>query len=205
MAVTIEPKRSAHLRTLPFCHVSAADVPLARPAAWLRGAAAAGWPLPLALAHDLGLLLTQPADHLTIAKPSHLPFDEDTAAYLAFLQRVVAHPLVRQLPSWRPPMSDAVTGVILARLVEGVALPDAYRVPPGPEGVWLLRLLGERLEPCSAVPPATVRVLPIDPTPARPRVRLDQLDPDQGAWFGQWQVWFKKPAGDCSSFTLPAG
>ena len=133
------------------------DVPTARPTAWLRGAAAAGWPLPLALAHDLGLLLTQPADRLTIAKPGHLPFDEDTAAYLAFLQRVAGHPLVRQLPSWRPPMSDAVVGVILARLVEGVTLPDAYRVPPGPDGVRLLRLLGERQE--------AQRRLPDTPTP----------------------------------------
>ena len=122
--IILGPLRT-QLRTLPLCHVAARRRAPRRPAAWLAAPAAAGWPLPLALAHDLGLLLTQPADRLTIAKPSHLPFDEDTAAYLAFLQRVAAHPLVRQLPSWRPPLSDAVTGVILARLIEGVALPDA--------------------------------------------------------------------------------
>src|SRR5579859_6230998 len=124
----------SHLRTLPFCHVAAPDFPRARIANWFQGAAAAGWPLPLALAHDLGILLSQPGHRLTLAKPSHLPFDEDTSAYLAALQRIAGSPLVRDLASWRPPLSDIAISIILARLVEGLDLPDVYLPPPGTGG-----------------------------------------------------------------------
>ena len=143
----LSPRRPLwdHLRTLPLCHVLAPDFPPEQAAAWLRGAAAAGWPLPLGLARDLGLLLTRPAERLRLAKPDYLPFDEDTGAYLAFLQRLAAHPLVRQLPHWQPPMSEAVLTVILARLVEGVDLPERYRPPAGPEGVRFIRRLGMEL------------------------------------------------------------
>jgi formylglycine-generating enzyme required for sulfatase activity len=135
-----------HLRTLPLCHVTAPEVPAARPAAWLRGAAAAGCALPLGLAHDLGLLLSQPGAGLRLAKPAHLPFDLDTAAYLAFLQRLAAQPLVRDLPTWRPALADAGLAVVLARLAEGLELPDAYVPPAGPAGVVFVRQLGEALE-----------------------------------------------------------
>ena len=138
------PLRS-QLRSLALCHVQAEGCAPERPATWLRGAGAAGWALPLGLARDLGLLLTQPAASLSLAKPAHLPFDEDSSAYLAFLKRVAAHPLVRELPGWKPALSDAVLGVVLARLVEGLALPDAYRPPSGPDGVRLARVLQREL------------------------------------------------------------
>ncbi len=135
-----------HLRTWSLAHVAASHVPPDRPAAWLRGGAAAGWPLPLALARDLGLLLSQAGDQLTLAKPPHLPYDEDTSAYLAFLGRVAAHPLARELPAWQPPLSDAVLAVVLARLVEGLDLPNVYRPPTGPAGVVFTRALAAELE-----------------------------------------------------------
>ena len=135
----------SHLRTVPLCHVTVRDLPPARPALWLRGAGAAGWPLPLGLARDLGLLLTQPPTQLTMAKPTHLGFDDDTSAYQAFLQRFAAHPLVRELPAWQPPLPDTVLGIVLARLVEGLNLPECFRLPTGPEGVRFIRVLGEKL------------------------------------------------------------
>jgi hypothetical protein len=136
----------AHLRSLPLCHAAAQDFAAARPAGWLRGAAAAGCPLLLGLAQDLGLLLSQPPGILRVAKPGHLPFDLDTTAYLTFLQRVAGHPLVRDLPAWRPPLSDAALAVVLARLVEGLELPDTYTPPAGPAGVLFFRKLGAELE-----------------------------------------------------------
>ena len=141
---------TTHLRTLPLCHVTAREAHPSRPAVWLRGAGAAGWPLPLGLARDLGLLLTQPPNQLTIAKPTHLSFDEDTSAYLAFLHRFASHSLVRELPAWQPPLPDTVLGIILARLVEGLNLPEDFRPPSGPEGVRFLRLLGEKLAQADA-------------------------------------------------------
>ncbi|HLW03749.1 MAG TPA: hypothetical protein VKT82_34195 [Ktedonobacterales bacterium] len=140
-----EPLLASQLATLPYCHISAHEGSLARATSWLHGAAAAGWPLPLALAHDLGLLLTQPTHRLTLARPTYLPPQEDTSAYLACLQRLAALPLVRELPTWQPPLSEAVLSVIIARLVEGVPLPDTYRVPSGPAGVTFTRVLASRL------------------------------------------------------------
>src|SRR5262249_45015449 len=136
---------SIQMRTFPLCHVLTSDVAPARITSWLRGTAAAGWPLPLALAHDLGCLLSQQADRLTLVKPAYLPFDEDTSAYLACLERLAAHPLVRDLPSWLPPLSDAVLSILLARLVEGLDLPQDYRLPTGPDGVYILRALEDEL------------------------------------------------------------
>ncbi|HEY4387741.1 MAG TPA: Clp protease N-terminal domain-containing protein, partial [Ktedonobacteraceae bacterium] len=124
-----------HLATLLFCHIHSTAVAPARAASWLRGAAVAGWPLPLGLAHDLGLLLSHPANRLTLARPDYLPFDEDTSAYLSCLQRLVAHPVLRDISSWSPPLSDAVLSVLLARLVEGLELAQEYRLPGGPDGV----------------------------------------------------------------------
>ena len=58
---------------------------------------------------------------------------------------MAAHQLVRELPDWHPPLSDAVLGVVLARLVEGLDLPTVYRPPTGPEGVRFARLLENQL------------------------------------------------------------
>jgi CheY-like chemotaxis protein len=138
-----------HLHTLPWSHITTANIPLAHSAGWLRGAAAAGWPLPLALAHDLALLLSQPASQLKIAKPTHLPFDEDTSVYLSFLQRIAASPLIRELPTWQPPLSEAVLNIVLARLVEGLKLPDNYCLPAGSAGVIFIRELAAQLEQIS--------------------------------------------------------
>ena len=135
----------AQMRTFPFCHVLNPDVAPARAICWLRGAAAAGWPLPLALAHDLGLLLSQPTTPDVLAKPAYLPFDENTSAYLSCLQRLAAHPLVRDLPSWSPPLSDAILSVLLARLVEGLDLPQDYLLPIGTDGVRFLQTLDHEL------------------------------------------------------------
>jgi hypothetical protein len=164
-----------HLRTWPLAHVAAPDLAPDRPAAWLRGAAAAGWPLPLALAHDLGLLLTHPAGELTIAKPDHLPYDEDTAVYLAFLQRIATHPLVRELPTWQPPLSDAVLAVVLARLVEGLELPDVYRPPTGSAGAIFGHALAAEIKSADLT-----RLWRETPPGARPHWD-DLLSPDPGA------------------------
>ncbi len=161
-----------HLRSLPLGHVASPHVTTDRPAAWLRGAAAASWSLPLALARDLGLLLSQPGDQLTIDKPAHLPYDEDTSAYLAFLQRVAAHPLARELPAWQPPLSDTVLAVVLARLVEGLDLPEVYRPPTGPAGVVFTRALAAELE--SADPAQIWR-----DTPPEARPHWEELLPPQ--------------------------
>jgi hypothetical protein len=152
------------MRTFPLCHVQLPDVTPTHAASWLRGAAAAGWPLPLALAHDLGLLLSQPADRLTLTKPAYLPFEEDTSAYLSFLHRLATHPLVHDLPSWSPPLSDAVLSVLLARLVEGIDLPQEYRLPSGPDGVRFLQALDHEL---AHIDPATLwQQIPPDARPS---------------------------------------
>ncbi len=141
----ITSSHQVHLATFPLCHVLAPEVAPTRVVSWLWGAAAAGWPLPLALASDLGLLLSQPAIRRSLVKPPYLPFDEDTTAYLSCLQRLAAHPLVSDLLSWVPPLSDAVLCVLLARLVEGLNLSQDYRLPSGPEGVRFLRTLEHEL------------------------------------------------------------
>jgi parallel beta-helix repeat protein len=136
----------SQLLTLPLCHVAATDLPPGRLANWLRGAAAAGQALLLGLARDLGLLLSRPAGQWRLARPSYLPFDLDTAPYLALLERVAAHPLVRELASWRPPLPDAALAVVLARLTEGLDLPEPYRLPSGRAGVFFTRALAAALE-----------------------------------------------------------
>ena len=137
------PSLQVQLRTLPYAHVWGAEVPAERLSGWLRGAAAAGWSLPLALAHDLGGLFTQHAPH--IQRPSWLPYDLDTTAYQSCLERLAAHPLVRDVARWPSPPSEAVIGVILARLVEGLELPAEYAIPCGPQGVRFLRHLAAQL------------------------------------------------------------
>jgi len=99
---TPKPGIQSHLRTLPFSHVTCADFPRGRAALWLGGAAASGWPMPLALALDMGLLLSFPGAGLKSEKPGYLPSDEDTSDYLNFLQRVSVHPLVRELSLQKP-------------------------------------------------------------------------------------------------------
>ncbi len=135
-----------HLCTSPFAHVATAGLLPDLPAAWLRGAAAANRSLPLALARDLGLLLTHAPEQIRIEKPAHLPFERDTTDYLNFLERLTHHPLVRELPRWLPQVSDAVLAVILARLVEGLELPNEYGVPTGPAGIVFTQALSNELE-----------------------------------------------------------
>ncbi|HLN26518.1 MAG TPA: hypothetical protein VK395_02095 [Gemmataceae bacterium] len=160
-AATLGPTGlTAHLRSLSLCHVSVADFPTPRAAEWLRGAAAAGWPLPLGLAHDLGLLLSVPAGRVQLRRPAYLPIHAEATAYLAFLQRLMDFPLVRELPAWRPVLTDAVIAVLLARLVEGLDLPDAYRLPPGAATRPFISSLGAAVEEVvpaqlwTATPPA---------------------------------------------------
>ncbi len=159
------------LRTLPLSHASSPTFPPGRAALWLQGAAAANRPLPLALARDLGLILSTPQEELKLAKPDALPFDEDTSAYLAFLLRVAAYPLVRDLPLWRPPLSDAVIAVVLARLVDGLDLPDGYRPISGAAGVLFTRYLTNRLTDAD---PAALR----RQTPRVDRPHLAELLPE---------------------------
>ena len=179
------------LRTLPFSHHPGADAAPRRVARWLRCAAAAGRPVPLFLARDLGLLLGGAAagpEYRTINRPSHLPHDLDTTAYLAFLERLAASPLARELTAWDPPLSDPVLAVILARLVDGADLPEDYRLPGGAAGVVFLRLLGERL--AEADPAEIWRDTPLDERPApqaffQPAIlaqiesNLRRLDPEE--------------------------
>jgi hypothetical protein len=133
-----------HLATLACAHV-AATLPPERLAAWQRGVATAGCVLPLGLVRDLGLMLALPEEQRQTGKPAHLPFDLDTSAYLAFLHRLAAHPLVRELPTWRPALSDAALAVVLVRLAEGLDFPAVYRVSPGPAAVLFAQLLSKAL------------------------------------------------------------
>ncbi len=132
----------AHLRTLPLAH-SVPPTP-ARPAAWLRGAAMLGGAMPLCVAQDLGALLTQPQEQVQLGRPAALPEDIDSGAYLDFLRRLSRHPLLREVSGWD--LSDAVLGVVLARLTEGVVCPEIYTLPPGTAAIDFARQLGVELD-----------------------------------------------------------
>ena len=83
---------------------------------------------------------------------------------LSCLQRIAAHPLLRELPSWSPPLSDAVISVLLARLVEGLDLPQDYRLPGGSDGVRFLQGLDQEL---TRIDPATLwQQMPADARPS---------------------------------------
>jgi formylglycine-generating enzyme required for sulfatase activity len=180
--LSIDPTFEIHLRTLPLSH--ALPPTPGRPAYWLRGAAAVGARLPLFLARDLGALLTHRQPQ--IARPSHLPPYLDTTPYLSFLRRLAAYPLLRQVATWD--VSDAVTGVLLARLVEDVPFPDAYAVPAGSEGAAFARCLApllDRADPAQlwrqtdpAHRPDLARLLPTDAR-AQIEANLRSLDADE--------------------------
>jgi hypothetical protein len=175
--------------------VTTNDLPPDRLAAWLRGGAAAGWPLPLGLARDLGLLLSRPPDQRPIARPAHLSSADDTASYLAFLERLAALPLVRELPDWRPAPTDAVLAVLLTRLIESLSLPDVYRLPAGDEGAALTRNLAQLIGQTDAAKlwaatdpaqrPDWNRLLPPEAL-ARIEVNLRGLDRDEVRFLVQY-------------------
>jgi len=180
-----------HLRTLPLSH-AALPTP-ARPAYWLGSAAAAGAFPPLCLAQDLGALLTQPRARLALApdgarglaRPPYLPEDVDTAPYLAWLTRLAAHPLLREVSGWD--ISDAVAGVLLARLCEGVDFPPIYGLPLAPALDATRRLAAEleRADPArvwretpAGARPVLGRLLP-PPAMAQVEANLRGLDGDE--------------------------
>jgi WD40 repeat protein len=132
----------AHLLTLPLAHTTPPTPP--RPASWLRSACAVGASLPLFLAQDLGTLLTQPRTRLEPARPGYLPADLDTSAYHTFLARLSTHSLLREVSSWD--ISDAMTGVVLAKLVNEVVFPAEYAVTGGADVGSFARLLGIELD-----------------------------------------------------------
>jgi len=134
----------------------------------------------------MGSLLTQPRSRLKTARPGHLPDDLDTSAYLKFLTRLAAHPLLREISRWD--VSDSTAGVILAKLMSGAAFPQIYAIPAGTEAVDFARRLGvalDRADPESlwrnADPgdrPDLTKLFPRDAM-ARIETNLRRLDPDE--------------------------
>ena len=120
-----------HLRSVALAHVAPPSP--SRPALWFRALGASGGCAPLFLVSDLGAILSQSPDRLRIARPAHLPDDIDTSGYLAFLQKIAGHRLVRDVASWD--ISDAAAGVLCARLLSGAEFPEAYRAFTGPAGM----------------------------------------------------------------------
>jgi WD domain, G-beta repeat len=181
----------AHLLTLPLSH---AEPPTpARPAAWLRSAAAAGVRPPLSLVQDLGALLTQPRSRLRLARPAHLPPGVDTSAYLNLLTRLAERPLLRELSAWD--ISESVAGVVIARLVEGLSFPEIYNVPGGVEAMAFAQRLGAELskadagriwrEAETAERPSLSQLLPTDAL-ARIEANLRRLDADELRFLHQY-------------------
>lgn len=138
---TSESLKNIHLMTLPLSHA----IPSApsRPALWLRAVAALGFSAPLCAVRDMGTLLTQPRNRLKTARPDYLPEDVDTSAYLSFLRRLSAHPLLDEMSRWD--ISDLMAGVILAKLISGVTFPEIYAIPAGAEAVNFAKRLGAAL------------------------------------------------------------
>ncbi|MDX6696087.1 MAG: hypothetical protein QOF02_3690 [Blastocatellia bacterium] len=180
-----------HLRTLPLSH--AAPPTPARPAAWLRSAAAAGVRPPLSLVQDLGALLTQPRSQLALARPAHLPPGVDTSGYLNLLTKLAAHPLLRELSAWD--ISETMAGVVIARLVAGLSFPEVYSVPGGVEAVAFAQRLGAELsktdagrvwrETKEAERPSLSQLLPADAL-ARIEANLRRLDADELRFLHQY-------------------
>ena len=133
---------SAHILTLPLSHATPPTP--SRPAAWLRGAGSVGTGPPLFLVQDLGTLLTQPGDRFHLGRPGHLPDDVDTSIYQGLLSRLSTHQILREVSTWD--ISDAVVGVVIARLVSGVNFPKEYAIPHGAGAVNFARQLGVELD-----------------------------------------------------------
>ncbi|HEY6190518.1 MAG TPA: WD40 repeat domain-containing protein [Pyrinomonadaceae bacterium] len=174
-----------HLRTLPLAH-TALRTP-ARAARWLRSSAAAtALHPPLCIVQDLGALLTQPRPQLELMRPAHLPPGVDTSAYLNLLLRLAAHPLLREVSTWS--ISDAMTGIVIARLVAGLSFPEIYNVPVGVEALAFSERLGAELnradpgmiwrETPVAERPNLTRLLPADSL-ARIEANLRRMDADE--------------------------
>lgn len=145
-SVDLDTPRLAHLRAWPLAHAQPPTP--ARPVAWLRSAGSLGIAPPLGLVQDLGSLLTQPRTRLNLARPAYVPADLDTSAYLHWLTRLAASPLLRTASTWD--LSDAVIGAVLAKLCQGLNFPAAYRLPSGAASVHLaqqLSLACERSDP----------------------------------------------------------
>jgi hypothetical protein len=145
-SVDLDTPRLAHLRAWPLAQAQPPTP--ARPVAWLRSSGSLGIAPPLGLAQDLGSLLTQPRDRLSLTRPAYLPADLDTSAYLHWLTRLAITPLLRTASTWD--LSDAVVGVVLAKLCQGLDFPAAYRLPGGAASVSLaqqLSLACERSDP----------------------------------------------------------
>ncbi|HEX8141244.1 MAG TPA: hypothetical protein VF553_01525 [Pyrinomonadaceae bacterium] len=178
-----EPLRE-HLRTLPLSH-AALPTP-ARSAAWLRSAAATGVRPPLCVVQDLGALLTQPRSALTLERPKHLPSAVDTSAYLNLLTRLAANPLLREVSGWS--ISDSMTGVVVARLVEGLSFPEIYSLPGGIEAAAFTQQLSAKLSRAEAAAiwretkaserPSLGRLLPAEAL-ARIESNVRRLDADE--------------------------
>lgn len=142
IGIGLQPLMKAHVLTLPLSHATPPTP--SRPATWLRSAGSVGISAPLFLVQDLGTLLTQSRDRLHVGRPGHLPGDVDTSAYLAFLTRLAGHPVPREASVWD--ISDAIAGVVIARLLSGIAFPEQYATPTGAEAVKFGRQLGIQLD-----------------------------------------------------------
>lgn len=140
--IGLQPVMQAHIITLLLSHATPPTP--SRPATWLRSAGSVGISAPLFLVQDLGTLLTQPRDRLSLGRPGHLPEDVDTSAYLDFLTHLSRHPVPREASGWD--ISDAVAGVVIARLLSGVVFPERYATPAGAEAVVFGRQLGIELD-----------------------------------------------------------
>lgn len=174
-----------HLRTLPLSHTMLRTP--ARPAAWLRSAASTGARPPLCIVQDLGALLTQPRSEPELLRPAHLPAGVDTSAYLNLLTRLAAHPLLREVSTWS--ISDAMAGIVIARLVAGLGFPEIYSLPVGVEAAAAFaKRLGAELNRAErdviwrdmpvAERPNLNRLLPADAM-ARIEANLRRLDADE--------------------------
>ena len=133
---------NVHSRTLPYSHTK---IPLvSNTAYWLKHTNSTGVHPPLFLVQDLGHLLSQPSANLTLTRPTHLPADVDTSAYLKFLQKLSPHPLIRTVSEWN--LSEQILGVVLARLLAGVAFPAEYALPSrADEAVLFTKALAHEL------------------------------------------------------------
>ncbi|MGB1251009.1 MAG: SUMF1/EgtB/PvdO family nonheme iron enzyme [Candidatus Promineifilaceae bacterium] len=127
-----------HLTSWAYSHVQSETSEAA--ADWLRGATVAGWPLPLGVAHDLGSLLS--GCQARVATPRYLEA-VDTGSYLLMLERVARHPLVQTIAGWG--ISETLTALLVAKLIEGAAFPVEYTIETGEVGIRLQQLLAQRM------------------------------------------------------------
>ncbi len=111
---------------------------------WLRGVGAVGCCAPLSVVQDLGVLVAQPRDRLIIARPAYLTESSRNQDYLDWLKHLQDDPQLRKL--CRMGLSDALVGVVLARLLEGVAFSGPFKELNPPYSEEFIGKLAERLE-----------------------------------------------------------